>query len=576
MGVLEKQHSLIEQLSNNKTGSNSLVDKNIIKSQNSTFDSEVSNSRLNSREKSRVKDASSIFISKFFEEQKRQVKDTAQKTLVSKISKPVKPTVQGKDSTTTSGGGGWLDKLLGMLGLGALTKFLKPGALKALFKKGLTKLSGLFKRVISSIWKGIKTLFSKMWGGLRGLFSGIKNSKFVKGIKNIISKAWNGIKGVFNSVKNKISGLFKSIGKSIRSMWGGIKNSKVFKSLTGIISKVSVAISTFFKGIKDKILSVSKKAVAGIKSIIPEGVKNVAGKVVGGAKNVAGKVVGGAKNVAGKVVGGAKNLSSAALSKAKGAVSSIAKGAIKNTGGMFKMMGRLTAKGAARVPIIGPAIESVLATMDINAMKKRGLTESELQKQAGKRVITGVTGMIGATGGALLAGTLGSIIPGAGTAIGAILGAIGGDMAGRFLGGLISDYIIPQKYVKTIGAFVTGTTPPKEEMQDFIIKDGKLHKFNRRDEVMGIKTGGAINEFLTSGGYPQQAMKVLITTNKLANEYLRTIANNTAMMVKNLNGGSSGGSSINISVPQVKSPSKQMMTIPNNRDGYASSPYAIG
>jgi hypothetical protein len=565
MGVLEKQHSLIEQLSNNKTGSNSLVDKNIIKSQNSTFDSEVSNSRLNSREKSRVKDASSIFISKFFEEQKRQVKDTAQKTLVSKISKPVKPTVQGKDSTTTSGGGGWLDKLLGMLGLGALTKFLKPGALKALFKKGLTKLSGLFKRVISSIWKGIKTLFSKMWGGLRGLFSGIKNSKFVKGIKNIISKAWNGIKGVFNSVKNKISGLFKSIGKSIRSMWGGIKNSKVFKSLTGIISKVSVAISTFFKGIKDKILSVSKKAVAGIKSIIPEGVKNVAGKVVGGAKNVAGKVV-----------GGAKNLSSAALSKAKGAVSSIAKGAIKNTGGMFKMMGRLTAKGAARVPIIGPAIESVLATMDINAMKKRGLTESELQKQAGKRVITGVTGMIGATGGALLAGTLGSIIPGAGTAIGAILGAIGGDMAGRFLGGLISDYIIPQKYVKTIGAFVTGTTPPKEEMQDFIIKDGKLHKFNRRDEVMGIKTGGAINEFLTSGGYPQQAMKVLITTNKLANEYLRTIANNTAMMVKNLNGGSSGGSSINISVPQVKSPSKQMMTIPNNRDGYASSPYAIG
>jgi hypothetical protein len=283
----------------------------------------------------------------------------------------------------------------------------------------------------------------------------------------------------------------------------------------------------------------------------------------------AGKAVGGAAMSAGKAVGGA------AINASKRVVSTAAKGIIKGSGGMFKLMGRLTAKGAAKIPIIGPAIEAAFTAKDIKKLKAQGLTDSELQQQAGKRVITGVSGMVGAAGGAALAGTLGSIVPGAGTALGAIVGAIGGDLAGRFLGGLITDYIIPKKYTKTIGAFVTGTTPPKDEMQDFIIKNGKIHKFNKNDEVMGLKTGGAINEFLRGNGN-NEYMRVIIKANIKSIQYLRVIAQNTAIMVQKFSNPQSGGNPINIIEPPQNQPSKNaIVPIGSNRSTYSASPYAL-
>jgi hypothetical protein len=239
-------------------------------------------------------------------------------------------------------------------------------------------------------------------------------------------------------------------------------------------------------------------------------------------------------------------------------------------------MGKLTAKGAARVPIIGPAIEAALATYDIAAMKKKGLSDSELQEQAGKRVISGVSGMVGAAGGAALLGALGSVVPFAGNALGLIVGGMAGDLAGRYLGGLITDYVIPKKYTKTIGAFVTGTTPPKDEMQDFIIKNGKVHKFSNKDEIMGMKTGGAINEFLKEGSGNNQTMQMIVDANNISNQYLKAIAHNTAMMVQKFSNQSSGGSPVVVSNSSPKAPpTKQMMTIPNNRAGYSSSAYAL-
>ena len=574
------------------SGKNSLASKNIVKSPNSTFDTDTSSPRLTSNERNRVKDASSIFIAKFFEEQKKQRKDTAEKTLTSKLSKPITKQKSVSSPTGSASGDGWLSKLLGMLGLGALTKFLKPGALKALFKKGLTKLAEKLKKVLSSIWKGIKGLFSKLWGGIKSMASKIWNSKFVKGLRGIVSKAWSKIKGVFGSIKNKIVGIFKSIGRSISNLWGKITNSKAYKAFSGIIQNAKSAISKLFQGIKNKISSVVKSATEGISKVIPGGVKKVATKagsfvkgLIGkagsvlksGGKAIGGAVVKGGKAIGGAAVKGGKAIGGAAVNAAKGVVNTAAKGVIKSSGGMLKLMGRLTAKGAAKVPIIGPAIEAAFTANDIKKLKAQGLTDSELQQQAGRRVISGVSGMLGSAGGAAIAGTLGSIIPGAGTALGAIVGAIGGDLAGRFLGGLITDYIIPKKYTKTIGAFVTGTTPPKDEMQDFIIKNGRVYKFNKRDEVMGMKTGGAINQFLQGGNGSNQTMRVMVKANSISIQYLRAIAHNTAMMVQKIsNPQSGGGSPIIVSNSQPQQSSKQMVTIPNNRDGFASSAYAIG
>tara|TARA_R110002167_G_scaffold98020_3_gene258308 strand:- start:35340 stop:37208 length:1869 start_codon:yes stop_codon:yes gene_type:complete len=592
--ILGKQSKIMDELSNLTSGGDKLVDKNIIKSEGSTFNTVKESAKLTSTEKNRSKEASSIFIAKFFEEQKKQSKDTAQKTLTSKLAKPVKKAAAGASAGAVSGaGGGWLSKLLGLLGLGGLTKFLKPGFFKALFKKALEKAKGIVKKILSSAWKLIKGISGKLLNMVKRIFGGLKNAlgKVWGKAKGLIGKAWGKIKGIFGKLKNKVVGIFKSVGRAISGLWGKITNSKAYKAFGGIVKNAKNSIGKFFSSIKSKIASVVKSVAKGITSITPGGVKAAAGGVaksaaskVGGffskaggfIKSTASKGVNAVGRGASAVGRGAKSAAKAVggmtIGAAKGIVSKATSGVIKGSGGMFKLMGRLTAKGAAKVPIIGPAIEGVLATMDINAMKKKGMSTSELQQKAGKRVITGVSGMVGATGGALLAGTLGSIIPVAGTALGAIVGAIGGDLAGRFLGGLIADHIIPKKYTKTIGAFVTGTPPPKAEMQDFIVKDGEVHKFSRKDEIMGLKSGGAINEFLRGGGNRNVGMTQLLKINYMANRYLKIIAQNTANMSKG--GGDNTVVVSNSSSPQP-APKTPSIKIPNNRQSYGDSAYAL-
>lgn len=60
-----------------------------------------------------------------------------------------------------------------------------------------------------------------------------------------------------------------------------------------------------------------------------------------------------------------------------------------------------------------------------------------------------------------------------------------------------------------------------------------------------------------------------------ANGYLRIIANNTTMLLHK-SSGSKGGGNTTVVVPTPSSSPKQMVNIPNNRDGYVSSAYALG
>jgi len=585
LGILDKQTKLVDELASMKSGGNTLVSKNIIKSDNSTFDSDSSQpSKLNSKERARTAEASSIFISKFFSEEKKHRKDTAEKTSISKL---VKPTLQTKSKSLTGisdkkGGGGLMEALMGMLGLGSLSKLIKPGALiKSLFKKGLATISSKLKGVISSIWGGTKNLTSKM----------------ITSLKDVTSKALDGVKGVFGSIKDKALGMFEKVGTKISGLWGTITNSSAYKTFSGLIDDAASAISKVFQGVKNKVGTFIESGSKLVSKYTPEPIKAGAakagsalktagkatsswlGRASGFIKSTAGEAAGGAVKY-GKAAGGAvKGFSKGAVDSAKGLVASTFQSAIKKSGGMIGMMGKLTAKsarGVAKVPIIGPAIEAAFTAYDIAEMKKKGLSDSELQQLAGKRVISGVTGMIGMASGSLLAGALGSIVPGAGTALGVILGGMAGDVAGRFLGGLVTDYIIPKKYTKTIGAFVTGTPPPRDEMQDFIIKNGKVHKFSSKDDVMGMKTGGAIDDFLKGGSGNNQTMQKIVQANNISNQYLRAIAHNTAMMVNKLSNNSSGGRPIIVSSPQSKpAPTKQMVTIPNNRSGYSDSAYAL-
>lgn len=575
LGILDKQTKLIDEIASSKSGGNSLVSKNIIKSDNSTFDSNVVQpSKLNSKERARTMEASSIFITKFFDEEKKNRKDTSEKTSISKL---VKPNLQVRSKSLTSlsekkgNDDSIIGKLMGWLGMGALGKLLKPGELiKTLFKKGLSKISNKLKGVISSIWGGTKNL----------------TSKILNNLGSTASKAWDGMKGIFGSIKDKTIGMFEKVGSKISGLWGTITNSSAYKTFSGVIDDAASALSKVFQGVKSKVGTLISKGSEQVAKIIPTPIKTIAAKA-GSVTKTVGKTVGGwlgraggaIKGTAMKAGGVIKNVGKVAVDSAKNLVKSTVKNAVKESGGMIGMMGKLTAKGArgvAKVPIIGPAIEAAFTAYDVAEMKKKGLSDSELQQMAGKRVISGVTGMLGAASGSILAGALGSIVPGAGTALGVIVGGMAGDAVGRFLGGLVTDYILPAKYTKTIGSFVTGTPLPKDEMQDFIIKNGKVHKFSNKDDVMGMKTGGAIDEFLKGGSGNNQTMQLIIDSNNIANQYLRAIAQNTAIMVNKLSNKPSNVSPIIVSSPPSKgTPTKQMMTMPNNRSGYAGSAYAL-
>ena len=426
-----------------------------------------------------------------------------------------------------------------------------------------------------------------------------------KGFSGLIDDAGNVLKSVVGSIKTKVVSIFESVGGFVSGLWGKITNSTVYKGFSGLIDDAISSISKFFSGIASKIGSVVSAVMGGVSSILPGGTKPVVEAVKasskpaqkaseGGLKSVIGKVVSKGVNIGKSIGSGAvavgKSIGSGAVAvgkagvgltagAAKSAITSSAKGIIKTAGGMTNLLGKVVPK----IPIIGPAISGAIALYDIKGMREklaRGeITEPQLQQDAGKRVISAVGDVIGASGGSVLGAAIGAIPPLTvlgGPFWGAIAGGVLGSLAGDFLGGIVSDYIIPKQYVKTIGAYVTGTTPPKDEMQDFIIKDGKVHKFNNKDELMGLKSGGAINEFL-KGGNNNTGMEYLIRANHLANQYLKAIAQNTAIMARGNAQSNSGGSGGNVTVVQ-QSPQqqqRQIVSIPNNRDGYLSSPYAL-
>ncbi len=601
--ILERQSEIVESMAN---GNDDLVSKNIIKSEGSTFDSGKGNKvkpKLDSKEKSRATEISSIFITKWFEEQDKRTKDTSLETKIAKPKKDEVPKVtqgmgglgggKGKGEKESNSIWGWVTA--------AVTGFLTA------------KLSKLKE----SLKKALKKTFGKVWGGIKSAFTNayqsIKNG--AKKAADSIKRLGSGIKSFFGKISSSIKRFASSVAKKVNSVFSSIRSSKAFTAVEEAFGSAKKAVSEIFSSLKSKITDVASNVADKAKSLLNQSAigrsaLKLGGKAVGAAKSAAGWIAGKAKagvelakkgtsiavsgvKKAGKAVAsGAKKVVEMTGSKAKGIITSVASKAIGKSGGMMKMMGKL-----AKIPIIGPIIEGLFTAYDIKQYKNRyakgEMTLDQLQQESGKRVITGVGGALGSVAGTALAGTLGSVVPGAGTALGAIVGAIGGDLAGRFLAGIVTDYLIPPKYTKTIGAFVTGTPPPKNEMQDFIIKDGRVHSFSNKDEVLGMKTGGAVDQLLKESVRSQNNTQLMLVNdnpvisrlydaNVLSNRYLEIIANNTSKMVngvtkstapapdanaiKNIAKQSSGGQSGQTS-PRIP--------IRNNRTGYGSSSYSL-
>jgi hypothetical protein len=382
--------------------------------------------------------------------------------------------------------GDLLSSLLGLLGLGALTSIIgkiKNWLLDKLTKFILTPMKQLFSWVGNKLWTTVKWVGEKLWSAMKYAGGKIWNS-----VKWVGSKIWNGVKWLGSKISN----------------WAGkladkIKNSEFFK---GFMSKVQAA--------KDGLKSIWDDAINAVKGYIDDiakyitSIKNAAltalEKIPG--YNLAKKGV----DIIGKgaaVVGGAVSKGAAVVGRGAAAIGGVAAEELGNiiktgkqkigsyVGGLFKSSAGKLGSFFKGIPIISGIIEGLFASYDIRNLKKDyelgKLSLDELRLKAGKRVAQG----IGGVGGSVLGAAAGSVIGGP---IGTLIGGIGGDILGRYLGDLLIEKVVSPNITKKLGAFVTDTG----EMQDFLVKNGNVYKFNSRDEVLGMKTGGAIDNLMTN------------------------------------------------------------------------------
>jgi hypothetical protein len=602
--LMKKSTDLLENMALQKDPASSLANKNISNAgESSTFGKKESGD-LNQNETKKVNKVASIFISKFFEEQDRRKKDTFEKT-TSLEKKPASEKgraekIQGQ-ITPEKAPSGLLDTLLGMLGLAGLFKKLKISDILKSIKKVIGKITTVIKNVVSRVWGGLKKVISSIGNFFKNAFSKLKNSKIWTSFKNALSKGKDIVKKILTSAKNMILKALQSVGKFFKNILSKIPGiSKLFpnlasaddvakKTATEAAKKTATKAApkqggfwNTLKSVGSKAASVAKTATTAVASgakavgsAAVSGVKTAGKAVASGAKAVGSAAVSGVKTAGKAVASGAKAVASFAIGPAKKALSGAVSGAVKTAGGAAKFLKVL--KG---VPLLGGIIESVLSYNDIQNLKAEydagKISIDELQQRAGKRGIQGMTALIGTTAGGALGAALGSAIPVpvVGTLIGGILGSTVGDIGGRILGGIIADNVLPEKYTKSIGAFFTNTTPPKEEMQDFIIRGKNVYPFSSKDEVMGMKSGGAIAKFLGSSSKDNGMFK-LGQILKSSNMYLKAIERNT----RNFSNPSSPSQQVTSNNISVMAPLPDQDSPPsafgNNRMGYADSVYSF-
>ena len=177
-----------------------------------------------------------------------------------------------------------------------------------------------------------------------------------------------------------------------------------------------------------------------------------------------------------------KTAPKAVASAGGGGIFKTLKGMIKNLnpskalGKFFAKSGPKFIKGAfGKIPMLGAALESIFAYSDIKDMIAEGGKQKEVEQAVGKRGLQA----LGSIGGGAIGGALGSLIPVPG--VGTFLGAMGGEMAGKYLTGLIADNMD----VTSIGKALMPDGFEGDTAEDFISRPGQpIQKFRADDIVM--------------------------------------------------------------------------------------------
>ena len=330
----------------------------------------------------------------------------------------------------------------------------------------------------------------------------------------------------YDVLSGNISGAIQSIFRSVKQSFDTLIDD--IMRVTGRVKKIFTSlvddIDGMFKGIKDIIKPYIDEIVKFLGNLLPGWMKNLlpaslrpgnvptrppTSSTIPGPARVptASPTVPGPVNAspasspantswykrlpgANKVAQLAGSVKSAAIDP----VIKIIKGAAAAVGGprgVLKGMGKVL-RG---VPLVGPVIELFFGKGDIEKLKEQRAnneiaTDEELYRLAGQRVIKGIGGLLGGASGALAL----SWIPGIGTLAGGLIG----DILGRIGAETVANYLLPKETTMDIGRLVVKSPIKEEELQDFLIKGNRVYRFNNKDEVLGMKEGGAVNSLISS------------------------------------------------------------------------------
>lgn len=606
--LLGKLMGLLDQLMEERgvPAQKSVVNKNVIKTENSTLDEDgvVNKSALSSSEKKRLKETFTLFNEMFFDYSEKMKSDTKEQTLVSQIAQSQKeahepPALPDKKSGSSLmsmiiGGltllaasvGGIIASLSGFFGeagskvLAAVSKLGFIGALKIMSKTILKRLSiSVLKRL--PIIGGLISLgfayqaFQKgdIFKGIAELIVGLLNFVPVVGpllsIGGDILIAWAEKKGMFDKGGalspengwNTIKGWMKSIGNVIAE-------NALYLPIIGTFKRFSMAYDSFKSGnIGDGL----KQIGLGLITFWPGG-----GPLIKGLEILAGWMD------APKEPEGSFNPDRSWFSKMKDWIKSKLEVLPDPIKWALRWFGVLPEDDNSKPYLAGAEDKSKKASEGIvnyvtgvwdNIKKPMGDAASYIgdfaadawektknfttsawdkAKEAGSWFSDSIKSMAEKTKNVInewipsIVETISNIAGSAMETLKNIASKIGGWIAGLFS---------PEEEKKLQQV----NTKAVEEQQNVVAKDKEMSTAL----LKGSNIQNTWSELLYKSS--QDQVKLLGA--------LVNIGGSSLAELKRISGNSGGGS---VTVVSPQQSSKQMVTIPNNRDGYLSSPYAIG
>jgi len=334
-------------------------------------------------------------------------------------------------------------------------------------------LTGNISGAIQSIFRSVKKSFETLIDDIARVTSKVK--RFTSKVKKIFNTLVDDIGGMFKGIKNVIKPYIDEIIKFLGNLLPGwMKNLLPATLRPGNVPTRPPTSSTIPGPAR---VPTTSPTVPGPVSVSP---------APSPANTPWYKRLPGANKVA--------QLAGSVKSAAIDPVIKVIKGAAAAVGGprgVLKGMGKVL-RG---VPLVGPVIELFFGKGDIEKLKEQRAnnqitTDEELYRLAGQRVIKGIGGLLGGASGALAL----SWIPGIGTLAGGLIG----DILGRIGAETVANYLLPKETTMDIGRLVVKSPIVDEELQDFLVKGDRVYKFNNKDEVLGMKEGGAVNSLISS------------------------------------------------------------------------------